>query len=98
MGVDWAERSPAARAVFDRANEALGYDLFALCAEGPADKLTRTDVCQPAILATSAACLAAGQEQGRLDLNQVGAALGLSLGEYTALYAAGTLTLEDALK
>jgi [acyl-carrier-protein] S-malonyltransferase len=98
MGVLWAERSPAARAVFDRANEALGYDLYALCAEGPADKLTRTDVCQPAILATSAACLAAGQEQGRLDLNQVVAALGLSLGEYTALYAAGVLTLEDALK
>ncbi|MEM8883842.1 MAG: ACP S-malonyltransferase [Planctomycetota bacterium] len=98
MGVLWAERSPGARAIFDRANEALGYDLYALCAEGPADRLTRTDVCQPAILATSAACLAAGEEEGRLDRSQLGAALGLSLGEYTALYAAGVLALEDALK
>jgi len=98
MGVVWAERSRQARAVFDKANEALGYDLYALCAEGPAERLTRTDVCQPAILATSAACLAAAEEEGRLDRNDVGAALGLSLGEYTALYAAGALSLEDALR
>jgi len=98
MGVAWAERSAEARAVFDRANEALGYDLFALCAEGPAEKLTRTDVCQPAILATSAACLAFAESDGRIDRNRIGAALGLSLGEYTALYAAGVLSLEDALR
>jgi [acyl-carrier-protein] S-malonyltransferase len=98
MGVAWADRAPAAREVFDRASETLGFDLLKLCAKGPAERLTRTDVCQPAILATSAACLAAAEEEGRLDRNEVGAALGLSLGEYTALYAAGALSLEDALR
>jgi [acyl-carrier-protein] S-malonyltransferase len=98
MGVGWVERSATAREIFDRANEALGYDLYQLVAEGPAERLTRTDVCQPAILATSAASLAVGEQEGRIDLAQVSAALGLSLGEYTALYAAGVLTLEDALR
>jgi [acyl-carrier-protein] S-malonyltransferase len=94
MGVDWAQRSDAAAAVFRRCSEALGFDLLRLCAEGPAEELTRTDVCQPAILATSAACLAAVAP----DVSDVGAALGLSLGEYTALYAAGVLELEDAVR
>jgi len=102
MAVAWVDRSTsrstAARDVFDRANEALGYDLYKLVAEGPSERLTRTDVCQPAILATSAASLAVGEEEGRIDLDKVGAALGLSLGEYTALYAAGVLSLEDALR
>ena len=98
MGADWAARSPAAAAVFARASEVLGFDLLALCTEGPADQLTRTDVQQPAILTTSAACLAAVEESGDLDASQAGCALGLSLGEYTALYAAGVLALEDAVR
>ena len=98
MAATWIERSAKAREVFERANDALGYDLLTLVNEGPAERLTRTDVCQPAILATSVACLATGEEEGRIDLSQVGAALGLSLGEYTALYAAGVITLEDALR
>ena len=53
MGVDWAARSPAAKAVLARCSEALGFDLEQLCESGPADRLTRTDVCQPAILGTS---------------------------------------------
>jgi [acyl-carrier-protein] S-malonyltransferase len=98
MGVEWAERAPAARDVFDRSSETLGFDLFKLCAEGPAERLTRTDVCQPAILATSAACLAALEAEGRLSAADFGVALGLSLGEYTALYAARALELEDAVR
>ncbi len=98
MGVPWVEASAAARDVFTRSAEALGFDLLALCAEGPAEKLTRTDICQPAILATSAASLAAAAEDGRIDPDAFGVALGLSLGEYTALWAAGVLELEDALR
>ncbi len=97
MGVESARRSAAARDVFDRASETLGFDLLDLCRAGPPERLLRTDVCQPAILATSAASLAAAEEGGRIDWAGVGAALGLSLGEYTALYAAGVLKLEDAI-
>jgi [acyl-carrier-protein] S-malonyltransferase len=96
MGVEWAQRAPAAKDVFDRASEALGFDLLRLCAGGPADQLTRTDVCQPAILVTSAACLAALKAAG--SYAEPGVALGLSLGEYMALYAAGVLELEDAVR
>jgi len=98
MGVSWASRSARARDVFARASEVVGFDLLKLCAEGPAEKLTRTDVCQPAILATSAACFAALEEEGRIDPAQIGVALGLSLGEYTALHLAGVLGLEDAVR
>jgi len=98
MGVAWADRAPAAREVFDRASETLGFDLLKLCAHGPAERLTRTDVCQPAILATSAACLAGLEAEGGLSGAQPGLALGLSLGEYTALMAAGALDLEDAVR
>ena len=98
MGVPWTARSARARQVFARASEVLGFDLLKLCAEGPADRLTRTDVCQPAILATSAACLGALEEEGRIDHAQIHVALGLSLGEYTALHAAGVLSLEDAVR
>jgi len=97
MGVAWTTRSARAQDVFARASEVLGFDLLKVCAEGPAGELTRTDVCQPAILTTSAACLAALEEEGRIDLGQVQVALGLSLGEYTALHAAGVLGLEDAV-
>lgn len=98
MGIGWTSKSRAAREVFARASEVLGFDLLKLCADGPADKLVRTDVCQPAILVTSAACIAALAEEGRLDLGEVHVALGLSLGEYTALHAAGALGLEDAVR
>ena len=98
MGVDWAADSTAAKKVFERSSEAIDLDLFALCANGPAEQLTRTDICQPAIFATSAACLAALEEQGKVDRTEIGFALGLSLGEYTALFVAGVLDLADTVK
>ncbi|MGQ0613054.1 MAG: ACP S-malonyltransferase [Planctomycetaceae bacterium] len=98
MGIDWAERSAAAREVFARASGAIGLDLLALCGNGPQERLVRTDVCQPAILAVSAAALAGLEEEGRMRPSQAGAALGLSLGEYTALTVAGVLGLEDAVR
>ncbi|MBI5366131.1 MAG: ACP S-malonyltransferase [Planctomycetes bacterium] len=96
MGKDLAAASPAARAVFDRANAVLGFDLAILCFAGPEDQLNRTDVSQPAILAMSLAVLEALRERGKLPAAQ--AAAGLSLGEYTALVAAGALTLEDGVR
>ena len=97
MGADWADGHPAARAVFDVAARVLGFDLLAVCREGPPSELVRTDVQQPAILATGAAAVEALRAAGALAPGEVGGALGLSLGEFTALWAAGSLGLEDAL-
>ncbi len=98
MGTEWAARSAAAREVFRRASDAIGLDLLALCAGGPQERLVRTDVCQPAILAVSCAALAGLEEEGRFRPSEAVAALGLSLGEYTALSVAGVLGLEDAVR
>jgi [acyl-carrier-protein] S-malonyltransferase len=94
MGRDLAEAVPAAREAFEEANDALGYDLAAICFEGPEDRLTATDVCQPAILATSVAAWRAAREAGLAgDL-----AMGHSLGEYTALVACGAIGYAEALR
>lgn len=98
MGVDVADRWPAARAVFDEASEALGLDLFGVCRDGPSDVLVRTDVQQPAILTVGAAVTAALREAGALDDDDLVATFGLSLGEFTALHAAGALALGDAVR
>ncbi len=97
MGVDVADRWPEARAVYDRAAEVLGLDLLGLCREGPAGELVRTDIQQPAILAAGIACWEAMKASGAVDESDVGACFGLSLGEFTALQAAGALDLGDAL-
>jgi len=97
MGVDVAEAHPAAREVFDRASQVLGLDLFAVCRDGPAAELVRTDLQQPAILAAGAAVTEALRATDALDESRLAACFGLSLGEFTALYAAGALSLEDAL-
>ncbi|HVG93192.1 MAG TPA: ACP S-malonyltransferase [Planctomycetota bacterium] len=97
MGADVADAHPAARAVFDAAGEVLGCDLLRICREGPASELTRTDIQQPAILATGAAIVEALRSTGRLPEGAIGGAIGLSLGEFTALWAAGALSLKDAL-
>jgi len=96
MGRDICELSQAAREVFTLADDVLGAPLSRICFEGPEDLLTSTDNAQPAILATSLACLAAAVEFGALAQRPAYLA-GHSLGEYTALVAAGSLTPGDAL-
>ena len=97
MGKDVAEAGAAARTVFQRANDVLGFDLTRLCFEGPAEKLEQTNIQQPAIFVTSVAIWEAFLEAGG-TLEQFACTDGLSLGEYTALYAAGAVTFGDALK
>ncbi len=97
MGVDFADAYPAAAKVFEQASEALGLDLLGICREGPAETLVRTDIQQPAILTAGAAAHAALLASGALKEEDVAACFGLSLGEFTALYAAGALSLEDAV-
>lgn len=97
MGKDIAAASSAAAAVFDQANELVGYDLKSLCFEGPADKLEQTDIQQPAIFTASAAIWRALNDGALLDETPVAMA-GLSLGEYTALFAARAVSFEDALR
>ena len=99
MGKDVYEASPAARAVFDEADAVLGFPLSKLCFEGPAEELQRTVNAQPAIMVTSVALLRAAQELGPAAL--VGApayVAGHSLGEYSALVAAGALPFADAVR
>ena len=96
MGQAWATRSPAAAAVFARADEVLGLGLTRLCFEGPEDQLNRTDVAQAAIYTTSVACHAALQDAGQLA--PAAATAGLSLGEFTALHLAGALDFDSGLK
>ena len=96
MGKDLYEVSPAAKAVFDRADAVLGRSLSKLCFEGPESDLTATANCQPAIYTTSMACLAAWLEKNPGE--EAVAAGGLSLGEYAAFASAGTFTFEDGLK
>ena len=95
MGRDIAEAFPAAADVFARANDIVGYDLRKLCFEGPAEELEQTNIQQPAIFTTSVAIWAALNNGAELD---AAAMAGLSLGEYTALHAAGSVSFEDALK
>jgi [acyl-carrier-protein] S-malonyltransferase len=94
MGRELAEAYPAAREVFAEADEALGFALSRLCFEGPAEELQLTENTQPAILATSVAALRAAESKG---LPRPDFVAGHSLGEYSALVAAGALSLRDAV-
>lgn len=97
MGKELVERSPAAKEIFERADAALGEPLSKLVLEGPEDELTLTANAQPAIVMTSIAALAAIKEKYP-SLPQPRFAAGHSLGEYSALVAAGALSLEDAVR
>jgi [acyl-carrier-protein] S-malonyltransferase len=93
MGAALAEASAEARAVFDEVDQALGQNLFALMREGPEDRLTLTENAQPAIMAHSIAVLRLIEGKGRSLAEAVDFVAGHSLGEYSALCAAGALDL-----
>lgn len=97
MGRDLYEQSPPARALFERADATLGRPLSTLCFDGPADSLSQTANAQPAIYVTSLACLAAARESGGVAGVPAFVA-GHSLGEYTALAAAGALEFDAGLR
>ncbi|HIJ51938.1 MAG TPA: ACP S-malonyltransferase [Planctomycetes bacterium] len=97
MGADFARDFPAAAQIFDKANNILGFDLSRICFEGPADKLNTTTISQPAIFAASAAILEVLRTNPETKTITADVTAGLSLGEYTALYAAGVIGFEDAL-
>lgn len=97
MGRDIADRFAVAEAIFAKANDILGFDLSDICFNGPEEELNATKVSQPAIFATSAAILEVIRTEKKAPpLPEVTA--GLSMGEYTALYAAGRITFTDGLK
>lgn len=96
MGQSLYDGSAAARALYDEANRVLGWDLAKLSFEGPETELTQTKVCQPALFVHGLAVLAALKERGKLP--EVKFALGLSLGEVTALTAAGVFDFATGLK
>src|SRR5512145_1581066 len=96
MGKDLAAAFPSAQAWFDRANAALGYDLTAVCFNGPDTELTKTENAQPGIFLVSWVAFQLLKE--RVPLLEFHATAGLSLGEFTALTAAGALTFEDGLR
>ena len=96
MGKDFAEKYPSAKKWFDRANAALGYDLASICFNGPEAELTKTENAQPGIFLVSWVSFELLKEQVR-DL-KFEATAGLSLGEFTALTAAGAMSFEDGLR
>ncbi len=96
MGKDFYDAFPAAKSVYDRADEILGYSVSKICFDGPESELTRTVYAQPAIFVTSAAILAVLRE--KFSLLKPSFSAGLSLGEFTALVASGAISFEDGLK
>lgn len=96
MGKSLYDGSAAARALYDQANQVLGWDLAKICFEGPEAELTQTKVCQPALFVHGLAVVAVLKERNQLPA--VSYALGLSLGEVTALTLAGVFDFATGLK
>jgi len=96
MGRDLAEKFPSAKAWFDRANLVLGYDLATICFNGPESELTKTENAQPGIFLVSWVCFQLLKEH--VPHLKFDAIAGLSLGEFTALTAAGAMSFEDGLR
>ena len=95
MGKDLAETDAEVMGLFDTANAVLGFDLKKVCFEGPAEELTKSNVCQPAIFVTSYAAYLSLRKRKAVDF---ACAAGLSLGEWGALCAAGVLDFDATLK
>eukprot|EP00928_Gymnodinium_smaydae_P045612 TRINITY_DN30382_c0_g1_i1.p1 TRINITY_DN30382_c0_g1~~TRINITY_DN30382_c0_g1_i1.p1 ORF type:complete len:426 (-),score=105.01 TRINITY_DN30382_c0_g1_i1:50-1270(-) len=99
MCKELVEECPAARVLFDKASAILGYDLLDRCTNGPAEVLNTTAVSQPAIfVASMAAVEKLRQDQGDSVIDSATVAMGLSLGEYSALCFAGALDFEDGVR
>jgi len=94
MGCDLARNFKMGEDLFKRANKALGFDIEKLCLEGPEDELKKTAITQPAIFTASAICFEALREKGLKPQ----CVAGHSLGEYSALYAASSISFEDCVK
>jgi len=95
MGRDLVAKFSYTRKFFDEACQVLGFNLAKICFEGPEEELKKTEITQPAILTVSAICLEAMKSFGNIKAEAVA---GHSLGEYTALYSAGSLSFSDAIK
>jgi len=98
MGGPLAESLPAAKELFDRAAEILGYDLLKLCVDGPEDRLNSTVHSQPALFVCSLAALEQLKHDAPQVVEECDGAAGLSLGEYTALVFAGAIDFEAGLR
>lgn len=98
MGRQAAESLPAARRLYDRAAEILGYDLAKLCFEGPAEELDSTVISQPALFVTSLVAIELLRSNAPDVVLSCEATAGLSLGEYTALVFAGAMEFDDGLR
>lgn len=96
MGKSLYDQSPAARALYEEANQVLGWSITRVSFEGPESDLTETKVCQPALFVHGLALLAALKERGNVP--PVACSLGLSLGEITALTAAGVMDFSTGLR
>jgi [acyl-carrier-protein] S-malonyltransferase len=98
MGRQLLNTLPAARQLFDQAADILGYDLTAVCLNGPVEKLNSTVISQPAIFVASLAALESLRATDAAVIEQCSSAAGLSLGEYTALVFAGALSFAEGLR
>ena len=97
MGATIAQSFPVTTEIFGKANDIVGFDLSKICFEGPAEQLNSTTISQPAIFVTSAAILEVLRTNPATNSISADVTAGLSLGEYTALYAAGLISFEDGL-
>jgi [acyl-carrier-protein] S-malonyltransferase len=97
MGRDLYDSYPVARTIFEQADDALGFSISSICFEGPEDELRKTINTQPALVTVSFACLKAAEETGK-GLPSPAFVAGHSLGEYTALAAAGVLDFADTVR